>query len=557
MSRTKEVSVINKLSAALGFVDTLKNENKTIIEKYEKVNLEFRQLFDRNERVLKELNLITKEKELLESTFNDFKLKANQRLSDKEQEIEDIIKRPPTTKQLELLKIRTKEEVEEANNQKFNLVDQECKKFRSLYYKTRREWDISENEYHAKTAELERNLAEKERIHDMEIGTLTNKITMLQSIAEDVSEIERLRQTQREKVELEQRVKSLDEELRQLRTEKEDLKVLLEGQERLHKRQLQDHIVAAKGFQSERERLQSRIQIMEEDNRILHRKKDDLVEENTRHKKEREALSYKIEENAHRFRIEQNELKSSMIKEQNGIKNQCEDYKNKLEQSKNELRILVEDNQELKEKLLLADRTYQEKLRLAKDEYSDKTTIIQVEVQNLEQQLSTFKQQAHEKQVKYDSLQSEYKSQIDLLKRDHQNTLIRLEEVNSAVSALTSEKEHLLVAAGNSKDKIDSLKAGLQKTADELEKCRQSLADSHDKASSIEIRSREQEQHLERLQIQLSREKEAFEHTLERQHLKNNQEKQHLSLKLEELMKDRLTFLERLETTESILQKVF
>ena len=550
MSRTKEASVIDKLSAALGLVDTLKNENKTIIEKYEKVNLEFRQLFDRNERVIKELNLITKEKEVLESTFNDFKLKANQRLADKEQEIEDIIKRPPTTKQLELLKIRTKEEVEEANNQKFNLVDQECKKFRSLYYKTRREWDISENEYHAKTAELERNLAEKERIHDMEIGTLNNKITMLQAIAEDVSEIERLRQTQREKVELEQRVKSLDEELRQMRTEKEDLKVLFEGQERVHKRQLQDHIVAAKGFQSERERLQSRIQIMEEDNRILHRKKDDLVEENTRHKKEREALSYKIEDKAHRFRIEQNELKSSMIKEQNGIKNQCEDYKNKLEQSKNELRILVEDNQELKEKLLMVDRTYQEKLRLAKDEYSDKTTIIQAELQNLEQQLSTFKQHAHEKQVKFDSLQSEYSSQIDLLKKE-------LEEVNSAVSALTTEREHLLIAAENSKDKIDSLMAELQKTADEKEKCRQSLADSHDKASSIEIRSREQEQHLERLQTQLSREKEAFEHSLERQHLKNNQEKQHLSLKLEELMKDRLTFLERLEATESILQKVF
>ena len=97
------------------------------------------------------------------------------------------------------------------------LIDKECKKFRSLYYKIRREWDASETEFGIKKTEIERQLTEKDRMHEMEVSNLNNKIAMLQAISEDVSEVERLRQTQREKVELEQRVKSLIQELDQVR----------------------------------------------------------------------------------------------------------------------------------------------------------------------------------------------------------------------------------------------------------------------------------------------------------------------------------------------------
>jgi uncharacterized small protein (DUF1192 family) len=96
-------------------------------------------------------------------------------------------------------------------------LTKECQKFRSLYYKVRREWDASQNDCDIKVAEANRANIEQQKLHELEITNLNNKIAILQAMTEEVSEVERLRQTQRDKVELELRVKSLLSELEQVR----------------------------------------------------------------------------------------------------------------------------------------------------------------------------------------------------------------------------------------------------------------------------------------------------------------------------------------------------
>jgi TolA-binding protein len=86
-----------------------------------------------------------------------------------------------------------------------------------LYYKVRREWEASQTDYEMRVQENERTKDEQNQNHEIEISNLNSKISSLQSTVEETSEVERLRVTQREKVELELKVRSLLGELDQVR----------------------------------------------------------------------------------------------------------------------------------------------------------------------------------------------------------------------------------------------------------------------------------------------------------------------------------------------------
>jgi acyl-CoA reductase-like NAD-dependent aldehyde dehydrogenase len=71
----------------------------------------------------------------------------------------------------------------------------------------------------------------------------------------------------------------------------------------------------------------------------------------------------------------------------------------------------------------------------------------------------------------------------------------------------------------------------------------------------LEERDRKQSEDLRLLDERLQRETEAFEHTLGRQHLNYTTERQKLVQQVEELMRERLQCLEKIEMTENILEK--
>ena len=288
----------------------------------------------------------------------------------------------------------------------------------------------------------------------------------------------------------------------------------------------------------------------------MQRRKDEMMEEITRHKKERENLSFRLEDNAHRYKIDLSDLKSTLLKENNTTKNLCEDYKSKLTQVGNELKMVQVENQELKEKCASIDRNCQDQLRMVRDEENAKSSHLQLELQQIEKQYTDLKQQSHEKQVRYDSLENELCSQIESLKRDYQNSVARIDQLNSMNQTLQSDKDLMTVNSSKLKDKMDQVLEKLAETSSLYDKCKHDLVDSNTKLDSTHLKSLNQEKQIQMLQDQLSRETEAFEHTLERQHMKNSQENQQLTQKLDHLMQERVKFMQRLETTEQLLQKV-
>jgi hypothetical protein len=122
---------------------------------------------------------------------------------------------------------------------------------------------------------------------------------------------------------------------------------------------------------------------LEEDNRQLSRSKEELFEENSRLKKELDITINRMEENAHKFNIDQSELKAEMIREKNSALNTLEDNKTRLSMFKNEIKGLKQHNQELKDKLVVLERDYLDKLRIAREDEWARAAEIETQKQDV------------------------------------------------------------------------------------------------------------------------------------------------------------------------------
>jgi hypothetical protein len=202
----------------------------------------------------------------------------------------------------------------------------------------RREWDAGQTESELKIAELERRISENDRNHQDEIVCLESKIQLLQSELADTSQVERLRVTQRERIELELRVKSMLQEIEEIRQEsklmlravKEGIRLEYEQEERTHKRQLVDLVSASKNVQAEKESLQAKCNILEEEVRITDRKKNELLEENNRLRKELDKNMSLLEENAHKHNMALSNAHMNLMKQKNESDHQIQDLCNKI-----------------------------------------------------------------------------------------------------------------------------------------------------------------------------------------------------------------------------------
>lgn len=121
-------------------------------------------------------------------------------------------------------------------------------------------------------------------------------------ILEQTSDLERLRACQREKTELELRVNSMLSELEEVRAAKEKQKLDAEQQDRTNKRQLADMFSESKLYHSEKESLKVKSDAQQDELRISIRRQDDLVQENTKLKRELDKTISRLEENAHQHK---------------------------------------------------------------------------------------------------------------------------------------------------------------------------------------------------------------------------------------------------------------
>ncbi|KAJ3258564.1 Centrosomal protein of 83 kDa [Boothiomyces macroporosus] len=555
MASSTPESILEKLKATLALVEVLKKENETYKDNFDQLTINYENVETKLEKLGKEYQIVLNEKESLTNDLEEQKEKLKRKLAEKEQEYLAQLKKPILQKDYELLKINIQQDIERQQKQKFDIMEKETVKFRNLYYKIKREYESNQNECELKLSNMQRTMREQEQAHETAIANMKSKIAMLQDDSEDTINLERLRTTQREKTELELRVKSLLQELDQLRAEKEDLRLLSEQEERNHKRQLAEYIAASKGFHSEKESLQARCNAMEEEMRLLLRKQDDTKEDCNRLRKELDKNLNIIEENAHRYNMETSELKMQLIKEKTDHQNIVQEHKLKMTGLNSEIAANNELIAELRDKISNIEKESLEKIALVREEDWSKISLLESEKNELEKQLNSLKQRSVEMENRNDLIRKELDNECSRIKKQAVDLNATIEVLESTNRSLLMDKEQASINIEQLRKRIDEKSVQLNNHATKIDSLSRQLSTTNEKLDAVEVEKKALQEQFENIQEQLHREGEAYEHTIERQKLFHSKEKQALNQQIESITREKLLLLEKLETMENVLDK--
>lgn len=244
------------------------------------------------------------------------------------------------------------------------------------------------------------------------------------------------------------------------------------------------------------------------------------------------------------------------MRERTDKENINEELKARIVKFKSEIRSFKEINLDLKNKASNLEKEYLDKLRLSREEDWSKIVQIESEKSELEKLIMSTKTKISEVEKSKELLYKEYSTEVERLKKENQENRYKIENLETENRSLLTDKEHQSVAIEKNRMRADEALINLAESNSKLDNLKRQIQDLNEKISGLETQNKSYQDQIEHANDQLSREIEAYEHTIERQILKNTQEKQAIVQEMELMARERLQFIERIDRTEDVLEKV-
>lgn len=294
---------------------------------------------------------------------------------------------------------------------------------------------------------------------------------------------------------------------------------------------------------------------MQEELRQSLKSKSEIVEENNRLKKELDKTISMMEETAHKYSMEQSNSQMTLMKQKTESERVEQDLKNKISAFQSEKKNLEELIAELRDKNSVLEKEYLDKLRLSKEDGWSKLAQAEAEKGNLEKTVVSLKHTNSELQSKSDAMLHENEKEISRIKKELQEFHMTVESLQDTNKSLLLEKDHYSSNLEELKREIHTAEI---KNQDYFQTCQQlktQLQAASEKISVQEASVNSLELQIVELNQQSAKEMEAYDHTLERQNMKYNQDKQNLNQQIEVITRDRLQCVERIEMLESVMER--
>ncbi|XP_071075102.1 centrosomal protein of 83 kDa isoform X2 [Dasypus novemcinctus] len=358
---------------------------------YQTLKAEHTRLQDEYIKSQNELKRLLNEKQTHQEKFQLLLEELRGELVEKTKDLEEMKLQILTPQKLELLRAQIQQELETPMRDRFRNLDEEVEKYRAEYNKLRYEHTFLKSEFEHQKEEFSRILEEEKIKYESEIARLEKDKEELHNqllSVDPTRDSKRVEQLVREKVHLCQKLKGLETEVAELRTEKENSGTQVENVQRIQVRQLAEMQATVRSLEAEKqsaklqsERLEKELQSSNEQNTSLISKL---------HKAEREinTLTSKVKELKHSNKLEITDIKLEAAR----AKSELERERNKIQ---SELDGLQADNEILKSavehhKVLLVekDRELIRKVQAAKEEGYQKLVAIQDEKLELENRLA-------------------------------------------------------------------------------------------------------------------------------------------------------------------------
>ncbi|KAF4010154.1 hypothetical protein G4228_001802 [Cervus hanglu yarkandensis] len=348
-----------------------------------------------------ELKRLLKEKQTHQEKFQLLLEEVRGELVAKTKDLEEMKLQVLTPQKLELLRAQIQQELETPMRERFRNLDEEVEKYRAEYNKLRYEHTFLKSEFEHQKEEFARILEEKEIKHKSEIARLEEDKELLNQLhsVDPTREGKRVDQLVREKTHLNQKLKSLEAEVAELRAEKENSSAQVENAQRIQVRQLAEMQATVRSLEAEKqsaklqaERLEKELQSSNEQNTTLISKL---------HKAEREVntLANKVKELKHSNKLEITDIKLEAARAKSELERERSKIQSELDglQSDNEiLKSAVEHHKVL---LVEKDRELIRKVQAAKEEGYQKLVELQDEKLELESRLADLEKMKVEHDV--------------------------------------------------------------------------------------------------------------------------------------------------------------
>ncbi|CAK8689318.1 centrosomal protein of 83 kDa-like isoform X2 [Clavelina lepadiformis] len=413
-------------------------------------------------------------------------------LASKCRELEEVRSQTLHPGKLEIIKAEVTKELEEPLKAHMLAMDREVEKYRGEYNKLRYENTFLKAEYEHAKAEHQRNLEEQNLRHQALVAALKQERDDLLKNQHSTTDVDaqKITHLQRNKNQLEQRVKNLLDEMAELRKQKEHVAVEADSVQRSQAKDLARLQANIKAIESEKrsnemqcERLQKELWDSNEQKSRLTQQIKDLNKECT-------SLRNSLDEETHRHKVELTNGKLETLKMKGELERDRDSLASKNHELEAELDILrasttnhqreleeaeressrrilesreeewTKNNSLQNEKLQLEERCRELEQRLASEKSSrtnereqneDKMRALEMDIMSLKNEISQLKVRlAHETQTR-----QQYERD-----RDECVTLRqKIHDRESELQAMTSHRQQALAEAERAREAIRDVRS--------------------------------------------------------------------------------------------------
>ncbi|XP_020440814.1 centrosomal protein of 83 kDa isoform X2 [Corvus cornix cornix] len=495
---------------------------------YQTVRAEHLRLQEDYTKSQDELKRLLVEKQTVHDKFQQLISEYQDQLLGKTQELEQVRMQVLTPQKLELLKAKIYEELESPMRERYQKLENEVEKYRTLYNKLRYEHTFLKSEFEHQKEEHAHILEEKKIKYEAEIARLDKDKEELHNqllSIDPTRDSKRVEALSREKAQLCQKLKALEAEVEELRAERHNCGVQAENVQRVQARQLAEMQTMMRSLEAEKKSAELQVDRIEKELRMSH--EQNILLTSKLHKSEREvnSLAAKVEELKHSHKLEVTNIKLEAAR----TKSEIERERNKIQ---SEMDGLLSDKEILnaaveRHKVLLVekDRELIRKVQAAREEVFDNIAALQNEKLELENRLADLEKMKLEQDSWRQSEKDQYEEKLRAVQMAEESSKKELQRLRLKIqqqAMQTEELEEKKCENANLKQQVHDMQLQLAT----LSQSENDLLESNQKLKEVMERSKLECQHA---RAQAEKAQLETEKTLEYQRMEWLQEKHMLT----------------------------
>ncbi|XP_062347425.1 centrosomal protein of 83 kDa [Cinclus cinclus] len=444
-----------------------------------------------------ELKRLLVEKQTVHDKFQQLLADFQEQLLAKTQELEQVKLQVLTPQNLERLKAKIYEELSSPMRERYQKLENEVEKYRTLYNKLRYDHTFLKSEFEHQKEEHAHILEEKKIKYEAEIARLDKDKEELHNqllSIDPTRDSKRVEALSREKAQLCQKLKALEAEIEELRAERHNCVVQAENVQRVQARQLADMQTMMRSLEAEKKSAELQVDRIEKELQTSH--EQNILLTNKLHKSEREvsSLAAQVKELKHSHKLEVTNVKLEAARTKSEIERERNKIQSEMDGLLSDKEILTAAVERHKVLLVEKDRELIRKVQAAKEEVFDNIATLQTEKLELENRLADLEKMKLEQDSWRQSEKDQYEEKLRAVQMAEESSKKELQRLRLKIqqqAMQTEELEEKKCENANLKQQINDIQLQLAS----LSQSENDLLESNRKLKEIIERLKQECQH--------------------------------------------------------------